>query len=76
MIFVALSTVPNASAVVFFPLLGLADGFPLTVGGLGVREWLSVQILPAYGIGPEAAVAAVLLAFALLLGSPWMGFGD
>jgi len=64
-IFVALGTVPNAAAVVFFPLLGLADGFPLTVSGLGLREWLSVQILPGCGIGPEAAVAAVLLAFVL-----------
>jgi len=64
-IFVALGTVPNAAALIFFPLVGLADGFPLTVGGLGVREWVSVQILPACGIAPEAAVAAVILAFAL-----------
>ncbi len=64
-IFVALGTVPNAAALIFFPLVGLADGFPLTVGGLGVREWVSVQILPACGIVPEAAVAAVILAFAL-----------
>ncbi len=64
-ILVALGTVPNAAALIFFPLVGLADGFPLTVGGLGVREWVSVQILPACGIAPEAAVAAVILAFAL-----------
>jgi Lysylphosphatidylglycerol synthase TM region len=64
-IFVALGTVPNGAALVFFPLLGLADGFPLTVGGLGAREWLSAQILPTCSIPSETAVAAVLLAFAV-----------
>ncbi len=64
-LFVALGTVPNAAAVIAFPLIQLADGFALTVGGVGVREWLSVQILPVCGIAPEAAVAAVFLQFAL-----------
>lgn len=64
-IFAALGTVPNIAAAIFFPLIALADGFPLTLGGLGVREWLSLQVLPRVGIGPEAAVAAVFLQFAL-----------
>lgn len=69
-IFVALGNAPQTAAVVFFPLIGLADGFPLTVGGLGVREWISLQLLPTFGIRPEAAVAAVFLQFALASGLP------
>lgn len=64
-LFVALGVVPDAAAVLCFPLIQLADGFPLTVGGVGVREWLSVQLLPRFGILPEAAVAAVFLQFVI-----------
>lgn len=64
-ILVALGSVPNAAAVVFFPLIQLADGFPLTVSGVGAREWLSLQVLPGCGILPEAAVAAVFLQFVI-----------
>lgn len=64
-ILVALGSVPGAAAVIFFPLIGLADGFPLTVGGVGAREWLALQVLPGCGIAPEAAVAAVFLHFAV-----------
>jgi hypothetical protein len=62
---VALGTVPDAGAVLCFPLIQLADGFPLTVGGVGVREWLSVQVLPRFGILPEMAVAAVFVQFVI-----------
>lgn len=62
-LFIALGSQPEAPAVLCFPLIQLADGFPLTVGGVGVREWLSMQVLPTYGILPEAAVAAVFLQF-------------
>jgi uncharacterized membrane protein YbhN (UPF0104 family) len=65
LLFVALGLVPGAAAVLCFPLVQLADGFPLTVGGVGVREWLSVQVLPRFGILPEAAVAAVFLQFVI-----------
>lgn len=65
LLFVALGLVPNAAAVLCFPLIQLADGFPFTVGGVGVREWLSVQLLPRFGILPEAAVAAVFLQFVI-----------
>jgi uncharacterized membrane protein YbhN (UPF0104 family) len=64
-LFVALGASPDAGAVLCFPLIQLADGFPLTVGGVGVREWLSVQLLPRFGILPEAAVAAVFLQFVI-----------
>ncbi len=64
-LFVALGTVPAAPAVLCFPLIQLADGFPLTVGGVGVREWLSMHVLPTFGILPEAAVAAVFVQFVI-----------
>lgn len=64
-ILVALGTVPGTAAVIFFPLIGLADGFPLTVGGMGAREWLALKVLPDCGIAPEAAVAAVFFHFAI-----------
>jgi uncharacterized membrane protein YbhN (UPF0104 family) len=55
----------TARAVVVLPVVQLADGFPFTVGGLGVREWLGAYLLPAYGIRAEAAVAAIFLQYVI-----------
>ena len=36
---------------------------PISIGGLGLREGSFALLLPAYGVGPEAAVALGLLMF-------------
>lgn len=45
----------------YIPLIQLSDAIPLTVGGVGIREWVGLKILPLAGIGAGAAVSAVLL---------------
>jgi uncharacterized membrane protein YbhN (UPF0104 family) len=63
LLFLSVGTPVAARAVVVLPVVQLADGFPFTVGGVGVREWLGAYILPAYGIAAEAAVAAIFLQY-------------
>lgn len=48
-------------SLAYLPLIQLSDAVPLTIGGVGVREWVGLQILPQAGIAPGAAVGAVLL---------------
>jgi uncharacterized membrane protein YbhN (UPF0104 family) len=42
----------------------LATLVPITISGLGLREGAAVLVLPAYGVGPDAALAFSLLVFA------------
>ncbi len=42
---------------VLCPLVSLASMAPLTVNGLGVREWALAALFPLVGVGPEAAIA-------------------
>jgi uncharacterized membrane protein YbhN (UPF0104 family) len=43
----------------------LAALAPITISGLGLREGAAVLVLPAYGVGPDAALAFSLLVFAV-----------
>jgi len=43
----------------------LATLVPITISGLGLREGAAVLVLPAYGVGPDAALAFSLLVFAV-----------
>lgn len=38
---------------------------PITISGLGLREGAAVLVFPAYGVGPDAALAFSLLVFAV-----------
>ena len=57
----ALQTWCGLDTIVLFPVVQLADGFPLTVGGIGVREWLALHVLRGPGLTAESVVAAIVL---------------
>ena len=48
----------------FISLVDLIRMLPISVGGLGVREWLLIALFASVGIGREQALAFALLAFA------------
>ncbi|HOU89699.1 MAG TPA: lysylphosphatidylglycerol synthase transmembrane domain-containing protein [Polyangiaceae bacterium] len=48
-------------AWVCLPVVQLADAFPITVAGVGPREWVGLHVLPAVAIAPAVAVTAVLV---------------
>jgi uncharacterized protein (TIRG00374 family) len=50
-----------------FPLITLATMLPVTLGGLGVREWFYVEALSLIGIPREQALIVSLATSALLL---------
>lgn len=51
----------SPATLAYIPLIQLSDALPLTVGGVGIREWVGLKILPLVGIAPGAAVSAVLI---------------
>ncbi len=51
----------SPATLAYIPLIQLSDAVPLTVGGVGIREWVGLKILPLAGIAPGAAVSAVLI---------------
>ncbi|MEO1483969.1 MAG: lysylphosphatidylglycerol synthase transmembrane domain-containing protein [Myxococcota bacterium] len=51
----------SLGTLAYIPLIQLSDAVPLTVGGVGIREWVGLQILPQVGVTPSMAVSAVLL---------------
>ena len=56
---------PLSFAVVFafMSLVDLLRMLPVSVGGLGVREWLLIVLFAGMGLGREQALAFALLAF-------------
>jgi glycosyltransferase 2 family protein len=55
-----------------YPLIILTNLFPLTVGGIGVREAMSMYTLSYFGVNPETAVSASFLLFAINTFMPGM----
>lgn len=53
-----------ALVLAFISLVDLIRMLPISVGGLGVREWLLIALFASVGIGREQAIAFALLAFA------------
>jgi uncharacterized membrane protein YbhN (UPF0104 family) len=51
--------------IVVYPIVILSNILPLTIGGIGVREGISMFLLSRYGINAEAAVSASFLLFCL-----------
>lgn len=51
--------------LVVYPAVILTNILPLTIGGLGVREGMSMYVLSYYQVPPEAAASASLLLFAI-----------
>jgi glycosyltransferase 2 family protein len=54
---------PVAGVVLTFSIMILSNLVPITIGGLGVREALSVMILRRYGVSDAVAVNAAFLSF-------------
>ena len=48
---------------VVVPLIGTAAALPISIGGLGVREWAGVLLLTPFGIAESAAVTIEFLAY-------------
>ena len=47
------------------PLVQAGNLLPITISGLGVREYLAVQVYPSLGISAEQAVSCSLIVFSL-----------
>lgn len=54
---------PLAGVVLTFSVMILSNLLPITIGGLGVREALSVLILRRYGVSDAVAVNAAFLSY-------------
>lgn len=61
--------VPALDYFVFIPLVLLIQLVPISLNGLGVREWAYIEVFRSYGVTPEMAVAFsfVEVAFGLLV---------
>jgi uncharacterized membrane protein YbhN (UPF0104 family) len=64
----------------FFPAVAIAQVLPITIGGLGLREWSLVLFLDPLGVAAGQAVALGLLVYGLnlvvsLLGAPSFAVG-
>ncbi len=53
-----------ATVFVFMSVVDLVRMLPISVGGLGVREWLLIALFAGVGLSREQALAFALLAFA------------
>lgn len=58
---------------IFIPLVGVAAAMPISVGGLGTREWAAVGLFATIGVGGAGVVAMELLAHATALVSSLPG---
>jgi|TARA_B100001971_G_C18239078_1_gene569486 uncharacterized membrane protein YbhN (UPF0104 family) len=54
---------------VFFvvPIIVLSNILPITIGGIGVREWVSIFVFSFFGVSEIAALSSAFLAFVLTL---------
>ncbi|MCK4235550.1 MAG: flippase-like domain-containing protein [Candidatus Krumholzibacteria bacterium] len=52
---------------VFIPLLGLVVALPISVGGLGIREWIAVLLFAQIGFMDERTVLMELLTWAVMV---------
>ena len=58
---------------VVIPLVAVAAGLPISIGGLGVREGSGVLLLAPFGIGETEAFAIELLAYLVGVGTSLVG---
>lgn len=60
-------TAPFSAFLVFVPLISLSIMMPLTINGIGLREWLYALLFRQIGVPVEAAVSLSLLHFGVFL---------
>lgn len=56
-------TIAPGDLFVVVPLIATVAALPISIGGLGVREWAGVLLLAPFGIAEPAAVSIEFLAF-------------
>jgi len=61
----AFTPIGFADVVVVYPLIIMTNILPLTIGGIGIREGVSMLTLARFGIPSEAAVNASFLLFCI-----------
>ena len=54
----AVSPSAPISVLPVFPIITLSTILPLSIGGVGIREWTAVLLLSRFNITPEAAITA------------------
>lgn len=57
---------PPAKAVLFFPLITLSTIIPITIGGMGIREWAAAFLLDPLGISSAVAVNTFFMHFIII----------
>lgn len=60
-------SVPITDLAVIVPLVSLAGMLPISVNGLGVRDYLYIELLDQFGVPAEAALSLALLYVAVTL---------
>ena len=60
-------TIELAPFSALFPLITLVSMLPISLGGVGIREWAYVEALGAVGVAPEAALTISLASSALII---------
>lgn len=58
---------------VAIPLVAVAAGLPISIGGLGVREWTGVMLLAPQGVAHPEAVAIEFLAYLVGVATSLLG---
>lgn len=56
---------PPAALWAFVPILAVVAALPISLNGLGVREWAATVLLPSVGVSAGAAFAWQLLTYAI-----------
>lgn len=59
----AFVTAPLVAAFFVFPLMTLSNLIPITISGVGVREWASIILFSVYGVSAPIAVNVALLLY-------------
>lgn len=57
--------IPVLAPVIVFPIVVITNALPLTIGNVGVREWVAKGLLKSFDVTEEAAVEASFLMFVL-----------
>ncbi len=69
---------PPIATILFFPLITLSTIIPVTIGGLGIREWAAALLLKQFDIPEAVAVNTFFMHFILinfipaLIGAPFV----
>ncbi len=69
---------PPLATILFFPLITLSTIIPVTIGGLGIREWAAALLLKQFDIPEAVAVNTFFMHFILinfipaLIGAPFV----